>query len=305
MASRTATKTEEQKRDEHSEGRVRPAPKQKPPRYDRHRKHHEEHDPDLDEKKEKKDLSMKSHVAIEEAAIRLALQFRGTAPDLADVRAINASVDVDIEDPRSWPLLAAATFARMDKRKLARATRVRRTPDGLSFEHGEPGPERQVDTATWPVWTKVVPFKPSAITADDHDRLVEVAKTAVDASVLADNRDAAFRKALDETIWSLDGGKYAGKIDAPTYLTLLNRVAEAGYELHREVYVPTEVNEQRRAEEKDKFFDHTQYWGKPADSHIDPGVTKGERWRKLFEDGGVIQRDPEDDYLDNYRNPTL
>jgi len=306
MGHRVATKSEAEKQDEYSKGQIKPAPKEKPPRYDKRKERYREDDSDLQRKKEKKDLSMKSHVAIEEAAIRLALQFRGVNPDLGDVRAIHASVDVDINDPRSWPTLAAATFARLDSRyKQARYTRVTRSPCGTKFIQGEPLPERQTNTATWPVWNRVEPFNPSMITADDHDRLVTTAKTSVDARVLADNRDAAFRKALDETIWSLDGGKYAGKIDAPTYLTLLNRLGGLDYDLHHEVYVPSEVNEQKRADKKDQFFDPSQYYGRPADSHIDPGVTKDERWRKLFEDGGVIQRDPDDDYLDNFRNPTI
>jgi len=306
MGHRVATKSESDKQDEWSKSRVKPNSKQKPPRYDRRREHYTEDDSDLENEKEKKDLSMKSHIAIEEAACRLALQFRGVNLDLADVRAIRSKVDGDVGDPRFWPVLAAATFARVShRRKTAKYTRVTPSACGTKFVQGEPLPDRQTDTATWPVWNKITPFHPALITSDDHDRIVGVAKTSVDARVLEYNRDAAYRKALDETIWGLDGGKYASKIDAPTYLALLNRLGGLDYNLNHEVYIPTEVDEQKRAETKTKFFDHTQYWGKPADSHIDPGVTKEERWRKLFEDGGVIERDPDEDYLDNFRNPTI
>jgi len=103
--------------------------------------------------------------------------------------------------------------------KQAMYTRIVPSEDGMTFVEGEPVPTRQTDTATWPVWTKGESLRISDITAADLQHIINAAYEVLDPRY---DRDASLRKALDETLWTLDGGKYTSKIDAPTYLILLN-----------------------------------------------------------------------------------
>jgi hypothetical protein len=305
MSLHCATKSEAEKQDEWSESRVKPETKAKPPRYDRRRKHYKEDDPDLSMKEEKKDLKRSNHIALEQAIVRLAMRHRGVDPTYGDVRAICASVgDMDVTDPAEWPRLASATFNVLDSTyKQARYVRVLPNEDGTGFKQGPALPDRRMDDATWPVWPQRPELMDRDLSEADCRDLVVVARKLLDRKRLKENRDAAFRKALDEAIWTHDNGKFQAKVDAPTYLVLLNTLASAKYDLTREVYVPTEVNEQKRSEQMP--FDPTQYWGRPADSHIDPGVTKDEKWRKLFEDGGAQQYDDDEPYMEHFVNPTI
>ena len=298
MNQHISTKSESERQDEWSDSKVKPAPDSKPPRYDKRRKHYEEGDPDLDKKD--KDLSMKD-AAFEEIVCRLALQHRGILPDYSDVFSIKSSIEGDVSDPSFWPRLAKATFSRIDSRyRKARSHRIVPSADGRSFEQTELLPSRQVGSGNWPIWEKEPPLYPAHITSADHDILLREASKIIDKKVLAYDSDIAFRKALDETIWSYDSGKYQSKMDAPSYLALLNRLSKANLDLIKDTYIP-----HQDVKTSYEVFNPENYWGKPADSHIDSGVSKEEKWRKLFEYGGVYEHDEDEPYMKGFFNPNL
>lgn len=317
MVYRQSTKTEAEKEDEQAEAHAKPTPKLKPPRYDRRNRRMETEDDDISMKEEKKELSMKNaRIATEQAICRLAMQFRQIAPDLEDVNIISSSVEGDISDPAFWPRLAKATFNHIDQKyRNARYRRIVPSADGRRFEMGAPRLPRTTDDPTWPVWTKQDVMKPASVTEVDLDEIVRIAQANLDPVLARFRREMAFRQALDMAIGTLDQGRFQNTIDAPLYLELLNRMAGSAYDLKTEVYVPSDIDQGEKSAQPhgtdpyDRWsgepLDPYKYWGRPADSFIDPGVTKDEAWRKHFEHAGPYEFDADEPYMETLENPTV
>lgn len=310
MVSRHATKSPSEREDEQVEHQIKPAPKKKPPRYDRRNKRIEDKDTDSHVDEKDKDLSMNykdiggSETALDEAICLVAMRFRGIAPDLEDVSIIKARLgSVDLCDARSFPRLASATFAQIDQKyRHARLRRVMPSADGRRFEMGPPLEPRDTTDPLWPVSTKVVPFKPAAVTAEDLEHILTSSKGAVDPVLYDYNRGVAYREALDKTLNTLNGGKYEHMLDAPTYLSVLTKLTAEDIDLTKDTYVPTENDPNSSVKYvQDVPFDPHQWWGKPAEGHID--VHKDEKWRQLFDGPGVRQRDEDEPWMDRYQNP--
>lgn len=273
---RISTKTNTEKMDEWSESRVKGSPKQKPPRYDKRRKHYVEDDPDL-KRKEDKDVSMKYAI---DMICCLALT-RGDIPSYSDIDILSNRVSKYASSPKQWPQIVSIVKEYFDKK--ARYTRVMKSPDGKTFMHGDPLPMRSIS-----VESSEEPFYPSSLSESDIELLMKNAKSLLDPWYVDRNKDAAYRKALDEAIWTLDDGKYQGKIDAPTYIVILNDLLG--------------VEDLKNSIDQ---FDLMDYFGKPADSDIDSDTTDGEKWKKYFENAKPIQYDKEDKYIENFRDPTV
>lgn len=310
MRSLRAKKTPAEKEDEQVEQQAKPAPKLKPPRYDSRRKHIENEDDDLDKKD--KDLSMNykdiggSETALDEAICLVAMRFRGIAPDAEDLMLIKRSLvgSVDLTNAGSYPKVANATFTILDsKYKHARLRRVRPTPDHRRFEMGAPLEPRDDTDPLWPVWSRVIPFKPALVTQEDLKAIVAEAKKRIKPDLLEYNKDVALREALDMTLGTYLHGKYQHMLDAPTYTATLVALGDEELDLTEDTYVPTQSHNPDLKYIQDKPFDPHQWWGKPAEGHID--VHKEEAWRKHFDFPGVYQRDEDEPWMERLTNPSV
>lgn len=67
----------------------------------------------------------------------------------------------------------------------------------------------------------IFPRNQEDITDQDLKAIIVFASSIVDDALLRYNKQAAYEDALHKAIWSKDGGRYAGKINASTYSVLL------------------------------------------------------------------------------------
>jgi hypothetical protein len=295
---------------------VRPAPKKKPPRYDRRKHTIDTEDPDLDKKD--KDLSMNykdiggsSGHPLDAAISLVAMRLRGLSPSMRDVVMIRRGLEArgvtasDLTNPRLYPVLASATLNHLDSHtKLARYLRVRPSGDGRRFEMGPPVMPRDPNDPLKPLSTKWRSIKPAAITEEDHKVLVAAAKKLIDKTLLEYNRDVAFRNALDMAISTVEDGKYDHMLDAANYLAVLNKLANAKLDLTKDTYVADDVNTQKKPKTYEPTpFDPHEYFGKQVNEKGD--VHKDEPWRKHFDHPGPYDYNPDEPYMKDFVNRTV
>jgi len=306
-----ATKSPAEREEEQIQQQVKPAPKQKPPRYDRRNKRLDVEDDDLEN--EDKDLSMNykdiggSETALDEAICLVAMKFRGIAPDGEDTMLIKRSLGTcDLTDARSYPKVATAVLSHMDaKYKHARLRRVYPTSDMRRFEMTEPMEPRDLEDPLWPVSTKVVLFKPAYVNEDDLNRIMKEALGSVDPTLLKYNKDIALREALDMTLRTLNGGKYEHTLDAPTYLSVLTKLADEDLDLTKDTYLPEDYDPNPTIKYlQGEPFDPHDWWGRPV-RPVETDVHKNDEWKKHFEHAGPYEYESDEAYMENFKNPTV
>lgn len=317
MPSRLSTKNRTDKEDEQAAERIKPAPKQKPPRYDLRRDIIKDKDPDLDKKD--KDLSMNykdiggsTANPLDEAICLVSMRMRSISPDVRDVDMVRAAltkqgaVESDLTNPHFYPVLAKATLNHIDRRyKHARYLRVVPSADGRRFEMGAPVLPRNPIDPLRPEHTKALTIKPSMVTDEDHNILIAAAQKLIDPTLMNWHKDIAYRNALDMAISTVEDGKYDHMLDAENYLACLNKLSTANLDLTADTYVPDDLNQGKvkTYEVTGEPFDMFDYYGEPVEEEID--VHKDEEWKKHFDHPEPYAYDKDEPYMKNFKNPKV
>jgi len=211
---RISTLTQSEKFDRESEARAtKRMPKQKPPRRDRRKNKLRNTDPDLTMEADKKDLKRSS---VERLVLRVAHDYYNTHMSYVDVDDIVTRVAAESDPVRLATKVHAAV-----RNKTASAMRIHRDPASNRFVHVPAKPER-VARGDEPM--KV---QRNVITNEDASTIVSFAKENVNSRLLETDPRLAFDDALDTALSTFDEGRYQGKVDAPTYLALLNLLSNS------------------------------------------------------------------------------